>query len=161
MVLGIVIELVDVTLDAKASEPPTRPGIIRSLILGRLLVLILILVLAMLPVRPLVGRRQGCGRRRRRRGRRDEAHAIRVGRLLVVVHQDALTGDDPVSRLGHRHRTRATAARRRHGLAIVVGWHVNGQHRQLTETKYGKTNTVSFGRNRPIPLHYSVTDEII
>lgn len=92
-------------------------------------------------------------RKRRGRGRTvvvvvsDEADAVRVGRFLVavvvvVVHQNALAcravarrGVRGASRLGRRHRTRTTAARRRHGLAIVVGRHVNGQHVRLYAEK--------------------------
>lgn len=135
VVLGVVVKVVQVTLDAEAREPSTGPGVVRCLMVFIVaaaaadVVVLLAIVVATFLLRPF-------GRRRGRRGRRvgDEAHAIRVGRLLVFVHKYALAGgrghsDGPSSRLGRWYR----AARRRRRLTIVVGWHVNGQHRQATE----------------------------
>lgn len=156
LVLGVVVEIAQITLDAETGEPLAGDRVVVRR-RGGVRVARAVFRLLDSPRGPL-GR---APRERRRRGRvvvvavvgRDEAHAVRVGRLLVavvvvvVVHQNALARRVVVarrrrrgvvgrsSRLGRRHRARTTAARRRHGLAIVIGRHVNGQHVRLHTEK--------------------------
>jgi len=138
---------VQVTLDAEAREPSAGPGVVRRLVVAVmsvvvvvvvLLLLLLVVAVALLATFLLGG---PFGRRGRRRGRvgGDEAHAVRVGRLLVLEHQYALAGGRghegrPSSRLDRRHRAgRGRGRRRRRRRLAVVGRHVNGQHRQAAE----------------------------
>lgn len=143
-VVGIVVELVQVTLYAETREPSAGPGVVRDL------QDVVVLVdrqplLVMVVLGPLGQRRRDRRRRRRptqgRRRTRDKTHAVRVGRLLVVVHQYPLVGGigcGPGTGHGNRRATTCAEAGRRHrGLAaaVVIGRHVNGQHRMATETR--------------------------